>query len=96
MSNIHRGSCSSLAVSRDGKYLATAGDRLVKMWDYHMRLDINFQVFTVYLLSSNADIRPTFYVVTLLLTWLDCNSWPQLFEGCINNTIHRIRLLSSG
>ena len=57
MSNIHRGSCSSLAVSRDGKYLATAGDRLVKMWDYHMRLDINFQVFTVYLLSSNADIR---------------------------------------
>lgn len=45
VSNIHRGSCSSLAVSRDGKYLATAGDRLVKMWDYHMRLDINFQVF---------------------------------------------------
>ena len=53
MSNIHRGSCSSLAVSRDGKYLTTAGDRLVKMWDYHMRLDINFQVSK---LVNNADI----------------------------------------
>ncbi|CAH3162897.1 unnamed protein product [Porites lobata] len=45
MSNIHRGSCSSLDVSRDGKHLATAGDRVIKIWDYHMRLDINFQVF---------------------------------------------------
>lgn len=45
VSNIHRGNCSSLAVSRDGKYLATAGDKVVKIWDYHMRLDINFQVF---------------------------------------------------
>ncbi|XP_068672849.1 WD repeat-containing protein 90-like isoform X2 [Montipora foliosa] len=45
VSDIHRSSCSSLDVSRDGKHLATAGDRLVKIWDYHMRLDINFQVF---------------------------------------------------
>ncbi|PFX32008.1 WD repeat-containing protein 90 [Stylophora pistillata] len=45
VSNIHRGNCSSLAVNCDGKYLATAGDRVVKIWDYHMRLDINFQVF---------------------------------------------------
>lgn len=44
MSNIHRGGCSSLDVSRDGKHLATAGDRVIKIWDYHMRLDINFQV----------------------------------------------------
>lgn len=40
-------------MSRDGKYLATAGDRLIKMWDYHMRLDINFQVSK---LVNNADI----------------------------------------
>ncbi|XP_067044850.1 WD repeat-containing protein 90-like isoform X1 [Acropora muricata] len=45
ISDIHRSSCSSLDVSRDAKHLVTAGDKLVKIWDYHMRLDINFQVF---------------------------------------------------
>jgi len=45
VSNIHRVRSSSLDVSRDGKHLATAGDRVIKIWDYHMRLDINFQVF---------------------------------------------------
>ncbi|XP_074646351.1 WD repeat-containing protein 90-like [Tubulanus polymorphus] len=43
--HIHRNSCSALTVSPDGRYLATSGDRLIKIWDYHMRLDINFQVF---------------------------------------------------
>lgn len=30
--------------SKDGKYLVTAGDKVLKVWDYCMRLDINFQV----------------------------------------------------
>ncbi|XP_031573056.1 WD repeat-containing protein 90-like, partial [Actinia tenebrosa] len=45
VSNLHRHSCSCLDTSPDGRYLATAGDNLIKVWDYHMRLDINFQVF---------------------------------------------------
>ncbi|XP_070579992.1 WD repeat-containing protein 90-like isoform X2 [Ptychodera flava] len=45
VSNIHRAGCTSIDVSPDGKHLATAGDKVVKIWDYHMRLDLNFQVF---------------------------------------------------
>nr|XP_006813552.1 PREDICTED: WD repeat-containing protein 90-like [Saccoglossus kowalevskii] len=45
ISNIHRTGCTSLDVSPDGRHLSTAGDKVVKVWDYHMRLDLNFQVF---------------------------------------------------
>ncbi|XP_077979468.1 WD repeat-containing protein 90-like [Glandiceps talaboti] len=45
VSNIHRTDCTSIDVSPDGKHLASAGDKVVKIWDYHMRLDLNFQVF---------------------------------------------------
>ncbi|XP_013393033.1 WD repeat-containing protein 90-like [Lingula anatina] len=45
MNNIHRSGCTSLDVIRDGRHLVTAGDRVIKVWDYHMRLDLNFQVF---------------------------------------------------
>ena len=44
VSNIHRGECTSLAVDRTGRYLLTTGDRVVKVWDYSMALDLNFQV----------------------------------------------------
>ncbi|XP_041363253.1 WD repeat-containing protein 90-like isoform X2 [Gigantopelta aegis] len=45
ISDIHRSGCSSLAVSDNGKYLATTGDKVIKIWQYGMNLDINFQVF---------------------------------------------------
>ncbi|KAK3717349.1 hypothetical protein QZH41_011587, partial [Actinostola sp. cb2023] len=45
ISNVHRRSCTCLETSSNGRYLATGGDNLIKIWDYHMRLDINFQVF---------------------------------------------------
>jgi WD40 repeat protein len=45
VSNIHRSECSSLAVDKTGRYLLTAGDKVVKMWDYSMALDLNFQVY---------------------------------------------------
>ena len=35
---------TSLAVTDDARYLVSAGDKVVKVWDYSMRLDINFQV----------------------------------------------------
>lgn len=41
---MHKLSCSSLALSEDGRYLLTAGDKVIKVWDYQMRFDINFQV----------------------------------------------------
>ena len=44
VSNVQRGECTSLAVDRTGRYLLTAGDRVVKVWDYSMALDLNFQV----------------------------------------------------
>ncbi|XP_033117799.1 WD repeat-containing protein 90-like isoform X4 [Anneissia japonica] len=45
ISNIHRSGCTSIDVPSNCRHLATAGDKVVKIWDYHMRLDINFQVF---------------------------------------------------
>ncbi|XP_052262541.1 WD repeat-containing protein 90-like isoform X2 [Dreissena polymorpha] len=43
--HIHKNSCSSLALSENGRYLATGGDKAIKIWDYSMKLDINFQLF---------------------------------------------------
>ncbi|XP_066496904.1 WD repeat-containing protein 90 [Tiliqua scincoides] len=45
VSHVHKQSCSSLALSPDARYLLTAGDRVIKVWDYGMRFDINSQVF---------------------------------------------------
>ena len=42
--NIHRSGCTAIDVSGDGRHLATAGDKVIKIWDYCMRLDLNFQV----------------------------------------------------
>ncbi|XP_077868961.1 WD repeat-containing protein 90-like [Saccoglossus kowalevskii] len=42
ISNIHHTGCTSLDVSPDGRHLSTTGDKVVKVWDYHMRLDLNF------------------------------------------------------
>ncbi|KAM6114117.1 WD repeat-containing protein 90 [Pterocles gutturalis] len=45
VSPVHKLSCSSLALSKDGRYLLTAGDKVIKVWDYQMRFDVNFQVY---------------------------------------------------
>lgn len=41
---MHKQSCSSLAFSSDARFLLTAGDRVLKVWDYGMRFDVNSQV----------------------------------------------------
>uniref|UniRef100_UPI00398F26DD WD repeat-containing protein 90 n=1 Tax=Pristiophorus japonicus TaxID=55135 RepID=UPI00398F26DD len=43
--NVHKTVSSSLAVSEDIRYLLTTGDKVIKIWDYHLKQDINFQVF---------------------------------------------------
>ncbi|XP_048351372.1 WD repeat-containing protein 90 [Sphaerodactylus townsendi] len=45
VSQVHKESCSSLALSSDSRYLLTAGDRVIKVWDYGMRYEVNSQVF---------------------------------------------------
>ncbi|XP_052535941.1 WD repeat-containing protein 90 isoform X1 [Tympanuchus pallidicinctus] len=45
VSPVHKLSCSSLALSKDARYLLTAGDKVIKVWDYQMRFSINFQVY---------------------------------------------------
>lgn len=44
VNNIHRSSVDFISVSSDGQYLITSGDNFVKIWDYQMRLDNNYQV----------------------------------------------------
>lgn len=46
VSQVHKQSLSSLAMSPDARYLLTAGDRVIKVWDYGMRFDVNSQVRT--------------------------------------------------
>ncbi|XP_071943850.1 WD repeat-containing protein 90-like [Antedon mediterranea] len=53
ISHIHRSGCSSIDVISNCRHLATAGDKVIKIWDYHMRLDINFQVF----IGHSEDIK---------------------------------------
>ncbi|XP_059835285.1 WD repeat-containing protein 90 isoform X3 [Hypanus sabinus] len=45
MSNVHKTFPSSLAVSEDVRYLLTTGEKVIKIWDYQMKLETNFQVF---------------------------------------------------
>ncbi|XP_076826631.1 WD repeat-containing protein 90 [Brachyhypopomus gauderio] len=45
VSEVHKHQCVSLAVSKDERYLLTAGHTLLKVWDYNMKLDVNSQVF---------------------------------------------------
>ena len=44
VAHIHRTECTSLSVDSGGRYLLTAGDKTLKVWDYNMSLDLNFQV----------------------------------------------------
>lgn len=48
VSNIHSKECTCLAVDKTGRYLLTAGDKVVKVWDYSMALDLNFQVILLF------------------------------------------------
>ncbi|XP_059381119.1 WD repeat-containing protein 90 isoform X2 [Carassius carassius] len=45
VSEVHKHPCVSLAVSEDGRYLLTAGQNSLKVWDYDMHLDVDSQVF---------------------------------------------------
>ncbi|XP_053132932.1 WD repeat-containing protein 90 [Hemicordylus capensis] len=45
ISQAHKQPCSSLALSPDARYLLTTGDRVLKVWDFGMRFDVNSQVF---------------------------------------------------
>lgn len=50
VAHIHRTNCTSFSVDNGGRYLLTAGDKTVKVWDYNMALDLNFQVLLKFVL----------------------------------------------
>ncbi|CAI8047359.1 WD repeat-containing protein 90 [Geodia barretti] len=45
VSRVHRGVCSAISLTGGGRHILTAGDNSIKVWDYSMTLDLNFQVF---------------------------------------------------
>ncbi|XP_077130322.1 WD repeat-containing protein 90 isoform X3 [Ranitomeya variabilis] len=45
VTHVHKECCSSLAVSADDRYLVTAGDRVVKVWDHRLAGTSRPQVF---------------------------------------------------
>ncbi len=51
--NLHRSLTDCLTVSDDGRFLVTSGDNCIKVWDYEMRLEKNFQTFVGHSSSIN-------------------------------------------
>jgi WD40 repeat protein len=51
VSRVHRGVCSAIALTSGGRHIVTAGDNSIKVWDYSMTLDLNFQVFNTVVCS---------------------------------------------
>lgn len=47
LSGVHPTACPSLALSRDGRFLLTAADRAIKVWDYLMQANLGCQVCAV-------------------------------------------------
>ncbi|XP_023472469.2 WD repeat-containing protein 90 isoform X5 [Equus caballus] len=45
LSGVHPTACPSLALSRDGRFLLTAADRAIKVWDYLMQANLGCQVY---------------------------------------------------
>ncbi|KAG8432147.1 hypothetical protein GDO86_016689 [Hymenochirus boettgeri] len=45
VTQVHKQPCSSMAVSADGRYLLTAGERLLKVWDQQLPGRVRPQVF---------------------------------------------------
>ncbi|KAM9292263.1 WD repeat-containing protein 90-like, partial [Gastrophryne carolinensis] len=45
VSHVHRQHCSVLALSEDGQYLLTAGDRIIKVWEHDLAASSRPQVF---------------------------------------------------
>ncbi|POI33813.1 hypothetical protein CIB84_002434, partial [Bambusicola thoracicus] len=74
VSPVHKLSCSSLALSKDARYLLTAGDKVIKVWDYRMRFDINFQVYIghsepVYQVAFTPDQQHVISVGDAIFLW---------------------------
>uniref|UniRef100_A0A8C6VLB6 WD repeat domain 90 n=1 Tax=Naja naja TaxID=35670 RepID=A0A8C6VLB6_NAJNA len=73
-SGLHRQSCSSLTLSPDGRYVLTAGDRTIKVWDYEMRFDVCCQVFIghsepIQQVRFTADQKQVFSVGDAIFLW---------------------------
>uniref|UniRef100_A0A8C6VNU7 WD repeat domain 90 n=1 Tax=Naja naja TaxID=35670 RepID=A0A8C6VNU7_NAJNA len=71
---VHRQSCSSLTLSPDGRYVLTAGDRTIKVWDYEMRFDVCCQVFIghsepIQQVRFTADQKQVFSVGDAIFLW---------------------------
>lgn len=44
---VHRDKTDLVSVTSDGQFLITSGDNFIKIWDYQMRLDTNYQVLRI-------------------------------------------------
>ncbi|XP_070810969.1 WD repeat-containing protein 90 [Pituophis catenifer annectens] len=71
---VHRQTCSSLTLSPDGRYVLTAGDRTIKVWDYEMRFDVSCQVFIghsepIQQVRFTADQKQVFSVGDAIFLW---------------------------
>ncbi|XP_065114825.1 WD repeat-containing protein 90 [Paramisgurnus dabryanus] len=85
---VHKHQCVSLAVSEDGRYLLTAGQNSVKVWDYNMHLDINSQVFighseAIRQVRFTPDQRGVVTVGDALFFW-DFLAHPQETDGALS------------
>uniref|UniRef100_A0A670K2Y4 WD repeat-containing protein 90 n=1 Tax=Podarcis muralis TaxID=64176 RepID=A0A670K2Y4_PODMU len=105
VSQVHKQSCSSLAFSSDARFLLTAGDRVLKVWDYGMRFDVNSQVFIghsepIQQVSFTPDQRQVISVGDAIFLWdflgPNVSSLKQLYFPIVLSCVLESRKESKG
>ena len=99
MINVHKESCNALAVGGNDEYFFTSGEKVLKVWDYKLRFDVNFQMLMGHIDEVNSIhfVRKLNTIISVgdhLCMWRLRDSSPLMSES-ENKISHRVEKLPS-